>query len=128
MIVRSDSVRRERTTLRASRVRTIVLAAAATVAFVWIVGGASTPSPSAAQERASVLAPVDAAEGWPAAEVAPAQGGDEEANPDGDERLPVQLWTLVAAGGAAGVGLLAFLLRLAMGWVKPPPPAEESHH
>ncbi len=126
--MRSDSVRREGTTLRASRVRTIVLAAAATAAFLWIMGDAGEAARSAAAERAPALAPADATAGWPAPEAAPAQGGDEEANPDGDQRVPVQLWTLVAAGGAAGVGLLAFLLRLAMGWVKPPPAREESHH
>ena len=39
-----------------------------------------------------------------------------------------QVWTLVAVGAAAAVLLLALLLRVAMGWVKPPPPQEETPH
>ena len=42
--------------------------------------------------------------------------------------VDVQVWTLVAVGVGAAVVLLALLLRIAMGWVKPPPPHEETPH
>ena len=42
--------------------------------------------------------------------------------------VDVQVWTLVAVGVAAAVLLLALLLRVAMGWVKPPPPHEDTPH
>ncbi len=46
---------------------------------------------------------------------------------DDDSGIWVQSWTVVAAAGAAAVGLLAFMARAIMGWVKPPPPPEEEH-
>lgn len=100
----------------------IVLAAAAVAVFLWVVSDAWTASPGAAKERSYAAATVDAAAG-PLPAVLAQDGGIDQ-----DDRLPVQLWTLVAAGGAAGLGLLLFLVRLAMGWVKRPPPQEESHH
>ncbi len=47
---------------------------------------------------------------------------------DSDSRVEVQTWTIFAAVGAAAVGLLVFMVRAIMGWVKPPPPQEESPH
>lgn len=52
----------------------------------------------------------------------PAQ--DDAAAQD-DTRVPVQVWTVLSAAGAMCVGLLLFLVRLALGWVKPAPPPQE---
>jgi len=69
---------------------------------------------------ASLEAASDA--GGPDALLAQTDGGS-------DQLLPVQLWTVLAAGGAAGVGLVLFLVRVAIGRVKPPPQEEaQSHH
>lgn len=45
-----------------------------------------------------------------------------------DSRVEVQTWTIFAAITAACVTLLAFAGRVMMGWVKPPPPPDESQH
>lgn len=42
-----------------------------------------------------------------------------------DTRLPVQLWTVLAAGGAAAVGLVFFVVRVMLGRVGQPPPEED---
>ena len=59
-------------------------------------------------------------------EVAIVDVSPQTSDADEDNRVWVQSWTLVAAVGAAAVGLLAFMVRAIMGWVKPPPPQEES--
>jgi hypothetical protein len=73
----------------------------------------------AAVDRALAL---DGAPDAPALSTFSAQDG---AAPGADTRVPVQLWTVLAAGGALALGLLFFLVRLVMGWVQPPPPREE---
>jgi hypothetical protein len=42
--------------------------------------------------------------------------------------VDVQLWALAAALSAAFLGILAYLLRRALGLIEPPPPEEETHH
>jgi hypothetical protein len=44
-----------------------------------------------------------------------------------DDRVTVALATFGVAAAAVVVGLLAYLLRLRLGLVKPPPPPEEPH-
>lgn len=70
----------------------------------------------------------DATAAWSVPTGAIAQGRDAQASADDDTRVPVQVWTLMAFGGAAGLGLVLYLLRVAMGWVKPPPPQKEPDH
>ncbi len=54
--------------------------------------------------------------------------GDTPSTPSDDAKVAVQTWTIMAAGGAAAVGLLLFFLRIALGRVPPPPPQEEAPH
>lgn len=42
--------------------------------------------------------------------------------------VQVQLWALAAALAAALLAFLAYLLRRALGLVKPPPPEDETQH
>ncbi len=100
------------------RMRMLMLAAAVTLAFLWVVA-------ITVDERGSALASGDEDVGWTAPAGDFAQGANDAG---GDERVPVQVWTVLAAGGAMAVGLALFLLRLAMGWTKPPPPQEEHDH
>ncbi len=102
-------------------VRWLILAAV--VGLVWLVAGTAAPGSAEEQRYGDIVAADDDS---PAQPVTFAQ--DDSAIDDEDTRLSVQLWTVLAAAGAAGVGLLAFLLRAMLGWVKPPPPQEEPPH
>jgi len=42
--------------------------------------------------------------------------------------VAVQLWALGAALGAAALGLVAYMVRRALGLVEPPPSQEETPH
>ncbi len=88
-----------------------ILIGAALVAALFVVAGAAT-----------VQASGDSLDSH-AVDVAPQidDAGD-------DSRVEVQTWTIFAAVAAAGVGLLVLAIRVAVGWVKPPPPPEESPH
>ena len=97
--------------------------AGAVIGAVLLAMDAVVPKPALAAARGQTIAvAASVGQGGPAA--TPLQTSDS----GNDQRVPVQLWTVVAAGGAAGVGLVLFLLRIALRRVKPPPPQEEAHH
>ena len=56
------------------------------------------------------------------------QSGEIASDDDGDSKVAVQTWTIMASGGAAAVFLLLFFLRMALGRVAPPPPQEDAAH
>ena len=105
----------------------------AILAIVLVGGLWAITSPAAAiaarqAEPQPAFASDDATAAWSAPIGANPQGRDAQASANDDTRVPVQVWTVMAFGSAAGVGLVLYLLRVAMGWVKPPPPQKEPDH
>ncbi|MCH7811068.1 MAG: hypothetical protein IH958_00365 [Chloroflexi bacterium] len=98
-------------------------ATASLAAFLWLA--ATAPDAVEASQGADVVSTQaglhgDDADGF--------QSGEEDITADDDDRVPVQVWTVLAAGGAMAAGLVLFMVRLAVGWVKPASLEEESHH
>lgn len=106
----------------------LAIVAIALVGALWALTSPSAAVAARQAEPEPAFASVDTAAAWSAPTGAIAQGRDAQASADDDTRIPVQVWTVLAAGGAAGVGLVLYLLRVAMGWVKAPPPQKEPDH
>jgi hypothetical protein len=53
---------------------------------------------------------------------------DQPSDDGDDDRVEVMVWTVFAAALALSIGLVLFLVRLVMGWVKVPPTPQEEHH
>ena len=103
----------------------------AAIAIGALLSIAVAPSASVTASQAEprpAFASDDATAAWSAPTAAIEHGRDAQASADDDTRVPVQVWTVLAAGGAAGVGLVLYLLRVVMGWVRPPPPQKEPDH
>jgi hypothetical protein len=91
-------------------IRTILIGAAL-VAALFVVAGAATVQAADDSPETGIV------------DVAP----QVDAAVD-DSRVEVQTWTIFAAVAACAVTLLLFGVRAAAGWVKAPPPPDESPH
>ena len=98
------------------------LAGAAFVLALLVVGLASTRTPVSHASQAQTMSSYHQAPGEPQTAESPAPATGE------DQKVPVQLWTVLAAGAAGAVFLLLFMARVALGRVQPPPPQEEAAH
>ena len=101
------------------------IVAVAIGALLWIAVAPPVGVTASQAEPGPAFAYDDAAAAWSAPTGTIGQGRDAQASADDDRHVSVQVWTVFAAGGGAGVGLVLYLLRVVMGWVKPPPPQKE---
>ncbi len=106
----------------------LAIVAIALVGGLWTITSPSAAVAARQAEPRPAFTSDDATAAWSVPTGAIAQGRDAQASADDDTRVPVQVWTVMAFGGAAGVGLVLYLLRVAMGWVRPPPPQKEPDH
>ncbi len=88
-----------------------ILIGAALIAALFVLAGAATVQAVDDSPEADVV------------DVAPQIDSSAD-----DSRVEVQTWTIFAAVTASAVGLLVLMVRVIMGWVKTPPPPEESPH
>lgn len=98
-------------------------AAVSLAAFLWLASAA--PGAADASQGAVGVSPQAELHGDGSGGL---QAGPDDIAMDEDDRVPVQVWTVLGAGGAMAVGLVLFIVRLAAGWVKPAPPPEEPQH
>ena len=106
----------------------IVLISVVVVVGSWSVGTGREATIAHAGERTPALASASTSIGPPTLEVNAQEDGTGGGTSTEDDRVPVQVWTILAAGGAAALGLVLYVVRLALGGVKPPPaPPDESH-
>lgn len=101
------------------------------VVALMIVGSAAAaaaPRSARASDGSGVVMRAQDDGGTTAGDAALAQASDGAE----DTRVPVQVWTVMAAGGAMAVGLVLFLVRVLLGRAQPPPPPQEGeasgHH
>ncbi len=109
------------------RILGISLTVAAVGALLWVAVGAFISPGGAIDDGAPKFVSASAGAGWSQPPVAVTQDAGPAAE-DKDTRVGVQVWTVTAAGTAMAAGLILFLLRIIMGWVKPPPSQEQAHH
>ena len=104
-----------------SRAITAVLAISVVVGALLLATDSITPKTSMARDRSQT---VESGERLP-------PGYSAQAANDGEDHLlSVQLWTVLAAVSAMGLGLVLFLVRVALGRTPPPvpPPEHDTPH
>ncbi len=102
---------------------TAVLAISVVVGALLLATDLITPKTSMARDRSQT---VESGEGRP-----PGHNGAQQTNGGEDHLLSVQLWTVLAAVSAMGVGLVLFLVRVALGRTQqpvPPPDRDTPQH